>query len=244
MARVPEYIVRESRRARHVRLSMSIHEGLIVTVPQGFNQAQLPAILAEKESWILKQMSRLEAQRRIHNIEPADSLPDRIELPAIDRTWTVRYATAPGARTSVRQPQTNGLVVTTPTVAIGERRDALRDWLLGQGRSHLKPALLRRATDYGFPVERVRIGCQKGRWGSCSSRGTLSLNAKLLFLPPEWVHYVLMHELCHTREMNHSARFWQLLERHEPNAREIRKQLRDAWIRIPVWTIRQSCLES
>ena len=223
---------------------MSIHDGLIVTVPQDFNRDRLPAILAEKESWILKQMNRLEAQRHVHNIEPADSLPDRIELPAIDRTWSVHYATAPGARTSVRQPQADGLVVTTPTTTAAERRDALRNWLLGQGRSHLKPALLRRATDYGFPVERVRIGCQKGRWGSCSSRGTISLNAKLLFLPPEWVHYVLMHELCHTREMNHSARFWHLLERHVPSAREIRKELRDAWIRIPAWATRQFSSES
>lgn len=244
MPQTPEYAIRESRRARHVRLSMSIHEGLVVTVPHGFDHRRIPEILAEKVSWIRKHTRQMEGQRQQHRIEPPDALPDRIELPAMGRSWSVRYGTTPGARRSVRETDVDQLMVITSSNRTSDQHDALRTWLLRQGRAHLKPALLRRAADYAFDVKRVRIGCQKGRWGSCSSRGTVSLNAKLLFLPPEWVHYVLMHELCHTKEMNHSARFWHLLERHVPDARGVRKELRDAWIQIPAWSVRRFPSES
>lgn len=243
MTRLPAYTVRESTRAKHVRLTLSPHDGLVVVVPKGFDRRRIPAIVSEKSAWIRKHMQTIERQRFAMGVDAEARLPQRIDLPAIGRTWAVSYRPSSGTRTAVAEEGPDRLVVSGPQDARAAEH-ALRQWLLGQGRGHLKPALLRRASDDDFPVKRVRIGCQKGRWGSCSSRGTISLNAKLLFLPPEWVHYVLMHELCHTREMNHSDRFWQLLERHVPNARDVRKALREAWFRIPAWTARPSSLES
>ena len=73
------------------------------------------------------------------------------------------------------------------------------------------------------------------RWGSCSRRRTISLNARLLFFAPDLVDYVLLHELCHTVCMNHSARFWKLLASLEPSCRAIHKQMRDGWKRVPAW---------
>ena len=243
MPRLPDYTVRESTRAKHVRLTLSPHDGLVVVVPRGFDRQRIPAIVSEKAAWIRKHTQTLDRQRRAMGFKPEDRLPRRIDLPAMGRTWTVSYRPSSGTRTVMQEEGLDRLVVSGPQQDEAVQR-VLRQWLLRQGRRHLKPALLRRASDYGFEVQRVRIGCQKGRWGSCSSRGTISLNAKLVFLPPEWVHYVLMHELCHTREMNHSDRFWQLLVHHVPNAREIRKDLRGAWVRIPSWAARPSSLES
>ena len=243
MPHLPAYTVRESARAKHVRLTLSPHDGLVVVVPTGFDRRRIPAIVSGKSDWIRKHTQTLERQRLATGYDPTDRLPERIDLPAMGRTWTVSYRPSSGTRTAVAEEGLDRLVVSGPQ-RDGKAQRALRQWLLRQGHGHLKPALFRRASDYGFAVQRVRIGCQKGRWGSCSARGTISLNAKLLFLPPEWVHYVLMHELCHTKEMNHSDRFWRLLERHVPNAHEIRKDLRDAWVRIPSWAARPSSLES
>jgi hypothetical protein len=82
---------------------------------------------------------------------------------------------------------------------------------------------------------RGQIRGQRTRWGSCSGRGTISLNWHLLFLTPEQVRYVLLHELCHTVELNHSPRFWRLLQQHQPDSEVLRQVMRRAWQDLPAW---------
>ncbi len=79
----------------------------------------------------------------------------------------------------------------------------------------------------GGHYERVTIRDQKTRWGSCSSRGTLSFNYRLIFAPPEILDYVVVHELCHLTHMNHSADFWKLVESVLPDYKLRRKWLRE-----------------
>lgn len=78
----------------------------------------------------------------------------------------------------------------------------------------------------GAQWQRVRIGNQRSRWGSCSARGTLSFNWRLVKLPAKLFDYVIVHELCHLKHLNHSPAFWQLVARHIPDYRQRRQQLR------------------
>lgn len=80
---------------------------------------------------------------------------------------------------------------------------------------------------YRFPFSRVTVRRQRGRWGSCSARGRLSFNYRLLFLPEALRDYVIVHELCHLRELNHSSRFWALVAETVPDYRERRHALRN-----------------
>ena len=85
----------------------------------------------------------------------------------------------------------------------------------------------REAERLGVAYRRIRIGGQRTLWGSCSARGTLSFNWRLVLAPPKVVDYVVVHELCHLLVPNHSPSFWSLVERHRPGWREQRAWLRE-----------------
>jgi predicted metal-dependent hydrolase len=79
---------------------------------------------------------------------------------------------------------------------------------------------------YNFPIKKVFIRNQKTRWGSCSSRGNLNFNYRLAMLPPRLVDYVVVHELCHLGEFNHSKNFWALVQKTLPNYVELKAELK------------------
>jgi predicted metal-dependent hydrolase len=78
---------------------------------------------------------------------------------------------------------------------------------------------------YNFSYNRVAIRDQKSRWGSCSAKKNLNFTYRIVFLPQELADYLIVHELCHLGEMNHSARFWKLVEKSIPNYKILRKEL-------------------
>ena len=80
--------------------------------------------------------------------------------------------------------------------------------------------------EYPFPYKKIIVRSQSTRWGSCSRTGTLSFNYRLLFLPEELADYVVVHELCHLKEMNHSRRFWALVAGAMPHHRQLRYELK------------------
>ena len=77
-----------------------------------------------------------------------------------------------------------------------------------------------------FPVGKVSIKNQKTRWGSCSGKRNLSFNYKLLFLPENLRDYIIIHELCHLKEMNHSKNFWNLVANRVPDYKALRRQIK------------------
>ncbi len=79
---------------------------------------------------------------------------------------------------------------------------------------------------YGFPIRKVAIRDTKSRWGSCSKQGNLNFNYKILFLPPHIADYIIVHELCHLKEFNHSVNFWNLVAEVVPDHKAIRAELK------------------
>lgn len=235
MSQVPEYTVRESTRARHMRLTMSARDGLVVVVPKGFNRRRIPKLLAEKRQWIKRAAAKIEAQRAFLVDESTGKLPETIALSAIGQVWTVDYKQTAAQRVSAREYPDCRLLVSGKVADTAQCQAALRRWLQRKAHQDLVPWLQRLANDNGFQVSRVLVKSQRTRWGSCSRQNTISLNRNLLLLPQPLAGYVLLHELCHTVHHDHSARFWGLVGEKVPDYRQRKKELKEAWRYLPGW---------
>jgi predicted metal-dependent hydrolase len=121
----------------------------------------------------------------------------------------------------------NRLVVTSPAEDDQVVRPILETWYRSQAKKHFETRLPLLADLVDRDVQRVSIRSQRSRWGSCSSRKTISLNWRLI-MAPDWVSdYVIYHELAHLTHMNHSPRFWHLLNSYHNEVKEAEKWLRD-----------------
>jgi len=230
-----EYQVRVSRRARNVRLKISASEGLTITAPHAFELSRIPDLLETKKRWIASHLERFAAAKAFAERTPEEARPGVITLPALGETWRVDYCETQ-ARSVVVLSRGDGKLVVRG--AIGDERAcrvAMRRWLARRAKDRIVPWLRQLGEQHGLLFSRVMIKGQKTRWGSCSRRKTISLNYKLLFLSPPAVRYILIHELCHTRQMNHSNRFWTLVRALEPDYRDRVKELRQGPRRVPAW---------
>ncbi len=225
---LPDYTLRRSPRAKHVRLHITPTEGLVVVVPLRFDANRVPDLLDAKRSWIDRKLATLE------RIDVDLALPETIELKAVGKSWQVDYRPTLSASVSAREH--GGVLILSG--AVGDRakcRAALQRWLARQAKHHLVPWLETLSDTHKLRFRKVTIRGQKTRWGSCSSKGTISLNCQLLLVERELVNCVLVHELCHTRHLNHGPKFWALVEQFERDHRELHRRLMEEWARLPGW---------
>lgn len=215
-------------RARHVRLRVVPPGRLRVSAPRGVRRADLSPLLIRHESWLREQLQRAGAQH-----QAAQRIPEAVELASCAERWPLR-AEAGASRAEVRE---RGGELRLSYAEGLEWREPLRRWLNRKARAVLQHRLDEVVAQTGLAYSRMSIRAQRSRWGSCSVSGGISLNRNLLFLPPRQVDYLLLHELCHTREMNHSPRFWSLVARHMPDYREQDRALRGAMARLPAWAL-------
>jgi hypothetical protein len=229
------YRLRESLRARRVLLRVTLEHGLEVVIPAGFDAARIPALLEQRREWIRAALGRIAAQRRQFGYDAAWSLPGEISLPALGRVWRVTAQASVARSVRVHAVGEDELLIVGCIDDERACRAALGRWLLRQAQDRLLPRLraLSIATDLSYRHAAIRR--QRTRWGSCSRQRKISLNARLLFLDPALVDYVLLHELCHLKELNHSRRFWSLVATHAPDFRAHDRALRDGWKVVPRW---------
>jgi len=229
-----DYTVRVSQRARRVRLNVSPRAGLVVVVPVGFDQRRIRSILDGHEVWIRRALSR-NAERAAHlTAHGSGPLPTRVELPGIGLSWAV--VLRPGPSEGVRgRASGDSLVLSGETGDHDACYEAIRRAVARAARERLPLALGGVEAETGWTASRVTVRRQRTRWGSCTAAGSVSLNESLVFLPPSLVRYVLVHELAHTRRMDHSPAFWSLVEGHDAAWRSQRRALREAWRHVPGW---------
>jgi hypothetical protein len=231
----PSYQIRVSKKARHVRLYIRPHAGLEVVVPARFNLALIPEIVQKHQRWIERTSRRLNLQATQLPAAQTTGSIERLPLSALDEVWDLEFKPVATSRPSLRATRDRRLLFSCASDDRELIQTLLGAWLRRYARQRLVPWLTQISTQTRLPFRRVSIRGQRTLWGSCSAKADISLNYKLLFLPAPLVEYVLGHELCHTRHLNHSKRFWRLVGTHLPDYRDTERQLKSAWTQVPTW---------
>jgi predicted metal-dependent hydrolase len=211
------YTVKRSYRARYVRLEVKIETGLTVFIPRSYRINDLPRILEKRSRWITKKLIQ---------VLPADNGDDNGEYNSVpymgkelalikkNRPYTALTMDMDGKRLEV--------CFDCGKTTVSE---VLNWWLRCRARDLLNVKVETYAAKLGVSYNQVKINKARTRWGSCSHRGNLNFNLKVIMAPEPVIDYIVIHELCHLKEMNHSRRFWNIVEKYCPDWRGRREWL-------------------
>lgn len=225
-----DYRIRESRRRRSLALELR-SEGLTVAAPAGTTLTLIRHFVISRRGWIETHRARLAA------LPPLLSLENGATLPLLDSSLQLHLHIHPGNSRCTRHG--DALHVSAPTAL--SARAAIERWYRRMAADHFQARVAHFAPHVGRAPKKIAIRAARTRWGSCSARGTLSFNWRLLLLPAAFADYVVVHELCHLKAPNHSPRFWAEVERVYPDWAAARSELHVLG-RRPLWAQRESPL--
>jgi len=212
---LPDYISVSARRVKWARIQVQPSGDVRFVVPRNFSAADVLSMYESKQRWIEDKRAKALSRKSVS-----------IEL-AGDEVLLFGQA----FRVQLDASQKRHARVDHEGRCIGYAKDLLNSeqqqrWYRDFAKQYLSLRIVQLAEQHGFEFNRLFIREQKTRWGSCSSRGNISLNWKLLKAPIAVSDYVILHELVHTEIMNHSAAFWQRVETFVPDYQEAKVWLR------------------
>jgi predicted metal-dependent hydrolase len=230
--------IRVSARARRLSIRVYPDARVEVVVPPRARPREVELFIAAHREWIASRRAVALCNRPA----PQPFPPEKLDLRSSSEVWRLHLA---GGEGRFRLLEGNGAagehVLQVRGAASSDKlRVALRAWLIRAAHRLLAPRVAALAAASGVAYSQVSIRRQRSRWGSCSARGTISLNCCLLFQRPEVVDYLIVHELTHVKHMNHSARFWQAVERHCANWRALDRELVQGWRHVPRWVFSEA----
>jgi predicted metal-dependent hydrolase len=220
MGRPIGYRLKQSQRTRGIRLEIRSETGLTVVVPGRYTQRQILDILQQKARWIIKHLPTNDpVQLPLFTPEPGQG--DKLYF--MGRPIEISISTVKSATSSAVLDGYKLLVSTAARDGAIPR--ILEKWYRQQAAKVFKQKADNFQLSMGLHYRAIYIRGQRTRWGSCSPAGNLTLNWKLLMAPEEIIDYVVIHELTHLRHMNHSKKFWDMVEHYCPNWKRYRKWL-------------------
>ncbi len=212
---IPVAVVR-SRRARRYVLRLRADGQARLTVPRHGSAAEAWQFARRQNAWLERQLRHLATRPTLPEKWFAGTeiffRGERIKIETTANALRVGGETIPLANAA--------------GIADLDLRPVIEKYLRALADAELRAQTLARAAQHQLTVQRVTIRSQRSRWGSCSSRGVISLNWRLIQTPPFVRDYIILHELMHLRQMNHSARFWNEVAQVCPNYQEAKLWLK------------------
>jgi hypothetical protein len=214
------YKVRASKRAKRISIRYSLQQGLEVVYPPGAQQPTPETLLLERSDWILSAYNKFKVARA--NLPRREYRAGEVFLFRGASYKLLLEQSTTASKISVRLTE-DCLVVSSPDpppgTAAGSIRSAIEGFYRRKAQGYIPKRVRELADEHSFDYAHVRIKNQKTRWGSCSAKRNINLNLRLMMAPDPAIDYVIIHELCHLREMNHTRAYWSLVESHCPDYR-------------------------
>jgi len=223
------YKVRYSKRSRYLRIKLSPEGIVTLVVPEGVLLNEAQRFLESKRSWLETNIQKLPEVKAF-----SETRPTILRLSLLSEQWQLQYSCLPVDDVTLVHKSNQTLLLSGCVDNKDLVLKELGKWLKLKASKILPDRLSMLSELHGFHYNRLTIRGQKTRWGSCSSQKNINLNYKLLFLEQSLVDYVLIHELCHTLEMNHSKRFWSLVADCDENYKQHDYALNQASRDIPI----------
>lgn len=215
-----EIKIRKNKLARSVKLSVGVDGNLRASIPYYSPEFAVRRLVNGSRDEIRKMLAT-------HNAKNSYQDGD-----LIGKTHTLFLRKFSGEEIKISNEGNQILVQIPQELAFenplvqSEIRKTVSKILRKQAKSYLPRRIDFLAEKYGFSFEKLRFSHTGTRWGSCSSSGTISLNIALMNLPDHLIDYVIIHELCHTRQMNHSSKFWQEVEKYCPDYKKYVQEIK------------------
>ena len=212
-----EYTLISSSRRTNVLLQALPEDKIRVYAPTGSRLRDIDQLVKDRLDWIDEMHAQLNLTREERRLSDMDSiLLEGKRVPLVIR---------PGVANRITMK--DGTLIMTTTETTNEARTLqLKRYLYKLALVRIREALDKWSPTVGLPYGRVAIREQRTRWGSCSSKHNLNFNWKLVLAPPEALTYVVIHELCHLKDFNHSPRFWQEVKNRMPEYEVWKKWLK------------------
>ncbi len=217
---VPYEIVRSSR-ARRVRLRVGPRPVVEIIAPEAVRLGNLKDLLRPHREWIVEQFARLAEPR-----PPVFALQTGTKLPFRGEELLLNVRDGPAGRCTVSRWDQN-LLALSPAGDAWLLAAGLEGWYRQQARAVFHDRSDHWARKLGVNFKRLAVRDQRSRWGSCSSLGNLNFNWRLVMAPRAVLDYVVVHELAHLAEPNHSPAFWKLVERFSPAYEQHKEWLKE-----------------
>ena len=215
--RIPYQLERRPRRTVGLKINQA---GLIVHAPKRISQSQLESMLMSKIDWI---QNKLKAQQE--NALPAFEWKDGASLLLLGNEVILSVAPDTANRAVGYTPGLLRVALPQPENASQIAKKVIQ-WYRKQALTDFSRRLEILAAKLGVPTPDLFLSNARSRWGSCNSRQEIRLNWRLLQAPPHIINYVVAHELAHLKEMNHSAKFWAMVEKIYPDYKSAEKELK------------------
>jgi predicted metal-dependent hydrolase len=226
LTNIPISIIRSAQRKRSISISVSSDGQVTVRAPKNARPETIHQVLAEREAWIRKQLAKIPLITNLPRI--ADNAPWRF----LDEERHLSII--------------HSLVVIKPSLSVTSERLVLimphdyndqkikekgthliKNWYKKRGLKVITERVDRYAQRLGVRYQDIRLKSVTTRWGSCSRRGNLNFNWRILMAPSSVANYVIIHEACHLVHLNHSKRFWNEVARLDPEYKQHRRWLKE-----------------